>query len=881
MENFIYDKKEEKFYLPDNEISYQDFFEKQTRNTLGFNIKYKDKYVVNLSENSKIITFEDFDKAHKIFISNENQVLHLIRLFGFDKYIVLKEGVEMKKISLSLNFDTIKRVKNYLKTDEFNKANRTINEPNFPLNLLSILYDKYQKFNVSSQYFELTEERKEFFKAIKNLLDENNFICICGPKSIGKTTSLLYFRKKYILSSFYINLTYCKRLFDSNDMEELYLVICKELFYCLNFDEVNKVYSFLENRKFESLMNMISELIKYLLEKIKQKKIYIIIDQYKEKFDPGNKIIQEIKNLILSSNSLNIIVCNSLNEKDFRKALQLYLENPENFFLNYLFVSKLITVPTKEINGLTKEEKALLEECGNLYEFYYKIKQNNNKLTMRELKEIIIKEIAEEIKEYYEKTDSNEISNKIKKLNLYINKNISFDKLSEISNFFPLKYFKISIDSKNIFIITDIQNNSEIVFNFSYPIVIDSLIKVYYSNKNSDNINIIDSPDTQKDSLELEKNFNEFLWITRFKIFYKGCQIKELIKISSIIKIKKEDKKTYNSGISYLAKKDDSILITQKDPNAQYFDTGILKCLNKTKKKYELFLFQEIICKVAKERLCEILLKSLKYYLKLLFKTELNIDIEDVYFSYVFKGENIDKIIINYCFVNQINYLIYDEKEIKIEDSNIDNKINLSFHYLQYPENKIQDKIELKPFEIDLSKANKKIINDEFNKLDNYLQKKRNNKKKSLELIKSKLDIATKFDKTQFRKSNYQELLLDEELIENENIIGISYTIDNSTNSLLKKINLSEVEKRNFIDLVKHFGENLKILSVTLIKDLSLDWIPSFRCAVLTVDKKKNKFYYDIANKKLYNLKTKKETENFNTNSDCYMVIFSKSNMIV
>ena len=216
--------------------------------------------------------------------------------------------------------------------DEFNKANGTINEPNFPLNLLSILYDKYQKFNVSSENFELTEERKEFFKSIKNLLDEKNFICICGPKSIGKTTSLLYFRKKYILSSFYINLTYCKRLFDSNYMEELYLIICKELFYCLNFDEVNKVHSFLENRKFVSLMNMISELIKYLLEKIKQKKIYIIIDQYKEKFDPGNKIIQEIKNMILSSNSLNIIVCNSLNEKDFRKALQLYLENPKNFF---------------------------------------------------------------------------------------------------------------------------------------------------------------------------------------------------------------------------------------------------------------------------------------------------------------------------------------------------------------------------------------------------------------------------------------------------------------------------------------------------------------------------------------------------------------------
>ena len=69
-------------------------------------------------------------------------------------------------------------------------------------------------------------------------------------------------------------------------------------------------------------------------------------------------------------------------------------------------------------------------------------------------------------------------------------------------------------------------------------------------------------------------------------------------------------------------------------------------------------------------------------------------------------------------------------------------------------------------------------------------------------------------------------------------------------------------------------------MSVTKINDLSFNWVPSFRCAVLTIDNKNNKFYYDIANKKLYNLKTKEETENFNIKSDCYMIIFVKSNMI-
>ena len=100
----------------------------------------------------------------------------------------------------------------------------------------------------------------------------------------------------------------------------------------MSFDEVNELYSFLEKRTFESLMKMLLELIKYLFERFNQEKTYIIIDQYKEKIDPENKIIQEIKNMILSSNTLNVIVCNSLNEKDFRKALQLYLENSKNFF---------------------------------------------------------------------------------------------------------------------------------------------------------------------------------------------------------------------------------------------------------------------------------------------------------------------------------------------------------------------------------------------------------------------------------------------------------------------------------------------------------------------------------------------------------------------
>ena len=137
-----------------------------------------------------------------------------------------------------------------------------------------------------------------------------------------------------------------------------------------------------------------------------------------------------------------------------------------------------------------------------------------------------------------------------------------------------------------------------------------------------------------------------------------------------------------------------------------------------------------------------------------------------------------------------------------------------------------------------------------------------------------------KFDKIKFRKNNYQELLLDEELIENQPIIGISYQIDKDTKNLLKEINFDKNELNNFFELVKHFGNNLKILKITKIDDLGLNWVPSFRCAILAIDKKRNKIYRDNLNKKKYNLKNKEEIDSLDIDSDFYMIIFISSKMI-
>ena len=878
-DDFIYDEKNHIFYLPDQSNTYEAFYKEKVKNNeeLGKMITYK-TYKFYVSENSKFIKFIDDDKEYNIFISNGEQLSFIMENFGFKKYIVLKNGVETNKTLFSFDFDTVKKVKNYLKEEEYIKANKPLNNTsNILLESLSILYDKYQKYEVLIKEFLLTEERKNFFKKLKSLLSNSNFVSICGPKSIGKTTSLLYFQKIYYSRSLYINLSYCKKLYETKRTEELYLTICKELFNCLTFQEVNQVYLFLEKQQYNSLMDLLYKLIAHISGNYTRKFFFFIIDQYKEKIDKNNDIIEQIKNTLSNNKKLYFIICNSLNEKDYRKALQLYHKNPNSFFLNYLFVNKLVTVTEKDLINLNEEEKQLLLKCGNLFQYLYKINEGKKyKVSLDAIQKDIIKEIKDEINQYYEENDSRKIINNIREIHSILDRNIPYDRLFNVLNIFPLKYFIFTIDSKDIFSITDITENSNISLKFNFPIVMESLNDILYQNKK-----LINSINYQTNNyLDFENDFNEFLWFSRFNYQYEMCHIKEKIEINSIVKMKVEDKKFYNFAIETMKNKNDSILIIQKEKNAQYFDTAILKLVNKSEKKYELYLFQETNKKGANERLCSVLLNTLKYYLRMLFKVDLKINIEEVHFSYVFKGESPDNTTINYCITNRINYILYYESTRTLEKSDIDDKIVSSFFYLQSPNIMIDRSIELTTLELNKKlKANE--IKQEFDKLNNFLNKKRDNKAEKMKNLQEKINSVVSFDKVDFRKNNYIELLLDEELMENDtSIVGISYKIDTKTKNLLKEINLSSIELKNFLDLIKVFGDNLSILSVTKINDFGWDWVPSFRCALLAIDNNNTKIYFDIKNKISYRLNDKKEMNNLDLKSTFYMIIFANSKMI-
>ena len=861
MDKFHFDEAKKQFYLPNQKTSFQEFFNEQKKksvnNRLENNIFDINKTKVFISNNSKIITFIDFKENYEVFICCKEQVLFFLEKFNFDKFVVLKNGKEVGKIPNSLDFDTIKRVENYLKEEDFNKANELIKDSDIPLNKLSLLYENYQKFSVLSKKFRLTSERKEFFNKLEKLIDNNNLIYICGPKSIGKTTSLLYYLKKYTMRHFYINLSYLKTLFQPKDKNELCLAICKELYNCLNFEDVKDAYAFLNEKQYSSIMELVFDLLNYLAKKFSSKEIIIVIDQYKEKLDNNNNFMKKIHSLLKISNNLTTIICNSLNEKDFRKSLELYLKDPSNFFLNYLFINKLVSIKENEINSLNREEKELLAKCGNLFQYYYEINEKKEYLQIEDISNNIINEITEEIKGYYNNSNSTEIIKKIRDIHDNIEQEIPFNKLLDVSKLFPFKYFYISINSNNSFEITDIKSTSIIKINSSFPLVINSINNILYEYKGLEKGSNLNNFEAQKNSIALEENFNEFLWTSRFNYFYKECKIKKKLLISSIIKIKDEnEKKKYESMIAELNEKKDSILIVQQSSNAQYFDTAILKCIDKEKKLFELYLFQETIHKRPEDRLCETLLNTQKYYLKLLFFVKLNIYINDVFFSYVFKGEDPDTTTINYCEENQINYIKYFESERKLDASDIDSTIKSVFHYLRYPKDMTKATIHLKTLDINLSKNQ---TEQEFRKLDDFLKKKRDNKKKKIEEINQKIVNAISFDNINFRKNNYADIFLDEELMEDKPVVGISYEIDEETKNNINELKFTETQMNNFFELVKPFGTNLSFLKITKIDNLCLDWIPSFRSAILVVNTKKAKFYYNIGEKILYNLETKKK----------------------
>jgi len=211
--HFYFDENVNKFYSNKEGISYEDIFHNLEPINRDFILHIVDNVPVTFSKNSKIIKFIEGEKTKEIFVVNANQVFFLLKKFKYEHYEIDGKNSNEININDKLKFVEIKYFNHLLFQVDFNKANENIQEKEkILLENLSLMYYDYQKVKIKSEFI-LTEERKRFFKKLNELNQTRRFIPICGPKYIGKTTSILYYLKVYArMKYFYINLKYCQKL---------------------------------------------------------------------------------------------------------------------------------------------------------------------------------------------------------------------------------------------------------------------------------------------------------------------------------------------------------------------------------------------------------------------------------------------------------------------------------------------------------------------------------------------------------------------------------------------------------------------------------------------------------------------------------------------
>ena len=390
--DFIFNKENKKFYIPgEKKQTYEEYFKtlKIVENFQCFKIGNLDN--IKFSKNSKNIKFKGNGYNEEIFICNKSQILYILNLFKFKRYKIIKYKNNNKDnnsddniiLSDNLNFDEIIYLENLLNQKDYDRAKTPIsNVPKVSLDLLSLSYYDYQKYDYSKieGEFEMSNERQEFFQKLNNLVDFKKFIPICGPKSIGKTTTLLYYLKTFYPNEyFYINLSLCKKLFNKDDNEKLCLCICKELYNCISFQEVQECYNYIYQKKYKQIMDVVIDIMDYMNIKFPYKSFVFAIDQYKEKTDNKYQVIQQIMRKTDSNDKFIVIVCSSINEYDFRNSIEKKMDKKKNgFYLDFLFVNKLIKVNTNNLEkqNFTEPEKDLLNQFGDLYLYYQKILEN-------------------------------------------------------------------------------------------------------------------------------------------------------------------------------------------------------------------------------------------------------------------------------------------------------------------------------------------------------------------------------------------------------------------------------------------------------------------------------------------------------------------------
>lgn len=680
-------------------------------------------------------TFKD---SGKTFIPNS----HL----DLKKYISKKVSKDFKLDSKSLNqmeifkicYEGENKIINLqyypflyeLNEELFKQKNTKGDLDNLNIQDLSLFYLEYfpslADNNEDPRYIN-SEDRKIFYDKIKKVIKVRNKwsiepIELYGPFGIGKSCSLLAFQKAQLLGkSAYFNLSALFNLKDKDKVKQMVLYESMSLFN--DFSLFSKLKDIVEKTEFDSPWDIIKEVINFAFKNEIQIFV-IIIDQYKEIHQNIDlKSSEKLDSILTNNNSigLTLIKCSSMNDSDVKKNFFKIFEKKK-----FIYVDKLF-----EIKTLNETEKMYF---GNTYLFHFLYvnskKEFNDFITdeKKRIKSDIRKSIPESTNLL--KVISN-ISNIMKTNSLFTEEEIKAN-LTTI----PLKYI----------LLNKIMKDNKTFYAFDYPCL---LIKIIFEELAVEELNKLKDTKGIKELRGILGGIFEIIChfaILTNKLENFNLKSENLFYLEKNIynNQEKEDNWQKNEIDAKKMENLDSFYIRPTNTNSQLYDSVIIF---KQDENFSAYLFQ---MSISKEHGKKIVSRENHYNaidkVKKKIKEIYNIDLKNVYFSYIFNYDEIMVDDIIECNSSQVDYFYFSMEQNQFYQLNIEDKTKSKIK-------KKNDKSSSKILENE--KYNSFPINNlDFNLLSNMNEKRINSK-----FIKTKYDLESdKFDfiKVLNKKRDYE-----------------------------------------------------------------------------------------------------------------------------
>ena len=642
-------------------------------------LKYIDKKV---SFNFKGKLVELLKIPIKCQLSKENKTISIFSLihfkliiekieYNFPYYIQDKIKIFINKNNISLPRIHMIEIKDLSKNEQllinFYNDQDKLYSSSFVMGdstyeFITFNYKEYFRINVdkSKKFFYLeTTDRQIMYDNIKSFIsdDETNdkILAFCGPYGIGKSVSSLYIQKDLYIKekrkSLYINLKYFYNNAFSND--EKILTLIKECYFIINNNQKHllDLYNLLKEKE-KDIWIMINIIIKYLFEE-NIKDFFLIIDQYKKKFDVKNKL-QSLKQ------NIKLVILSSINDKDVKLNL-IYkfkkeiikpnaIDEDENDKINYIYLFSLVNISETILNEFfnnkndaknTFIKNILKTDFGTLPKYidlYLYLMNNIYDLYYTEYIKIF-KNIDFVLQKYIDK----ELYNKINE-NQEIDKEDFYEHLSTM----PLKYINYKEDKIN--------NTVNLFYSFHLAKTVLDDYSLFLNRLNS--FYNEDNPSTKG-------NHFEGIVTTMIKVYGK-------LKVEGYFEVEKLVNMELSSIYSFINadyfENKNVILIGQRIKNAELYDFALYKA-----KEKNLILFQsKYIISNNNVKPIEDYIDSSKN-IKELFETKFQIELKGVYLLYVssFECNENNRKCSSILERNKLNCIFYSIQEKEFFINNI------------------------------------------------------------------------------------------------------------------------------------------------------------------------------------------------------------------